>query len=162
MFQVKLAKQQFTFSAAHFITYAGDVCEPLHGHNYEVEAVIDGPLDENEYVVDFIAARDALIEITRQLDHRVLLPTQHSMIQVSEEAGEVTARFQDRRWIFPQADCVLLPVVNTTAERLAEWIGGQLLAALDEKCGFKPTALEISVDECQGQQGVWRSGPFES
>lgn len=157
MFQVKLAKQQFTFSAAHFITYARDVCEPLHGHNYEVEAVIDGPLDENEYVVDFIAARDALIEITRQLDHHVLLPTGHSMIKVSEEAGEVTARFGDRRWIFPQADCVLLPVVNTTAERLAEWIGGQLLAALKSKCNFVPSALQIAVDECQGQQGVWRS-----
>lgn len=156
-FQVRLAKQQFTFCAAHFITYNGNTCEPLHGHNYEVAAVIDGPLDENQYVVDFIAARDALIEITRQLDHRVLLPTKHPLIEVAEADGEVTARFEDLRWVFPRTDCVLLPVANTTAELLAEWIGGKLLAALKENCGFEPVALEISVDECQGQQGVWHN-----
>ncbi|MCO6045886.1 6-pyruvoyl tetrahydropterin synthase family protein [Aeoliella sp. ICT_H6.2] len=156
-YHVRLDKNEFTFCAAHFITYAGNICEPLHGHNYRVSAEIAGPLDENQYVVDFIAARDALLAITRKLDHRVLLPTSHPTIQVTQVGDEVTARFEERRWVFPASDCVLLPVSNTTAELLAHHIGEQLLAALAEH-GFTPTSLEIAVDECQGQQGVCRWG----
>lgn len=157
-YRVRLAKDQFTFCAAHFITYAGNICEPLHGHNYRVSADLAGPLDENQYVVDFIAARDALATITKSLDHRVLLPTDHPSIQVSTAGAEVTAQFEDRRWVFPKSDCVLLPVANTTAELVARYIGEQLLAAL-AAAGFQPMSLEVAVDECQGQQGVcqWRS-----
>ena len=53
-FRVDVTKQQFVFSAAHFITFAGDICERIHGHNYGVRASVSGPLDENRYVVDFI------------------------------------------------------------------------------------------------------------
>ena len=74
-YHIRLAKEQFVFCSAHFITFAGNVCEPLHGHNYRVAADIHGPLDENHYVVDFIAARDAMAGlITREIDHYVLLP----------------------------------------------------------------------------------------
>lgn len=154
-YQVRLAKEHFTFCAAHFITYAGDTCEPLHGHNYRVSAELSGPLDENQYVVDFIAARDALAGITGALDHRVLLPDSHPTIKVESDGNEVVARFEKRRWVFPKGDCVVLPVANTTVELLANYIGEQLLAAL-AKHGFKPHSLEVAVDECQGQQGVCR------
>ncbi|QDU58156.1 6-pyruvoyl trahydropterin synthase family protein [Aeoliella mucimassa] len=152
-YRVRLAKEQFTFCAAHFITYAGNICEPLHGHNYTVSAEFTGPLDENQYVVDFIAARDALMAITSGLDHRMLLPTSHPTIAVVADDREVTVTFEDRRWVFPKGDCVLLPVSNTTAELLAHHIGEQLLASLAEQ-GFAPARLEVAVDECQGQQGV--------
>ena len=59
-FRVQLQKESMVFSAAHFITFNGDVCERLHGHNYRVAAEVFGPLDENHYVVDFIALRDTL------------------------------------------------------------------------------------------------------
>ncbi len=152
-YQVRLATDHFTFCAAHFITYGDNICEPLHGHNYRVEAEISGPLDENQYVVDFIAARDAVIKITGALDHRVLLPTAHPTIHVAADDKEVTATYEDRRWVFPKSDCVLLPVANTTAELIAHYISGELLAAL-EKRGFTPTELRVAVDECKGQQGV--------
>ena len=100
-FQVRISKEEFIFSAAHFITYDGNICERLHGHNYGVATIIDGPLDENQYVIDFIAVRNALKAITQSLDHHVLLPTNHTMIDVTSNGKEVTARFQDRRWIFP-------------------------------------------------------------
>ncbi|MEM6331072.1 MAG: 6-carboxytetrahydropterin synthase [Planctomycetota bacterium] len=155
-YHVRLAKEQFVFCSAHFITFAGNVCEPLHGHNYRVAVDLHGPLDENQYVIDFIAARDALLAVTGGLDHRVLLPTEHPQIKVTAEGGEVTARFEDRRWVFPAADCVLLPVANTTAELLARHIGGELLAALAEAGAAAPAEVVVSVDECDGQLGVWR------
>lgn len=149
--RVRLEKEQHVFSAAHFITFAGDICERLHGHNYGVFAEVAGPLDENHYVIDFIALRDAMTAITAALDHRVLLPTLHNKILVEEQNGEVIARFEDRRWVFPAGDCVLLPVENTTAELLARYIGRELLKTLDPA----PTQLTIGVDENRNQWGVW-------
>jgi hypothetical protein len=48
-YHVRVAKDTLVFSAAHFITFAGNVCERLHGHNYRVAAEVAGPLDENHY-----------------------------------------------------------------------------------------------------------------
>lgn len=162
-YAIRLEKDSFTFCAAHFITYARDICEPLHGHNYRVAVTADGPLDENGYVLDFVATRDALVAITRELDHRMLLPTGHAMIRVEETEGplggaEVVATFRDRRWVFPREDCVLLPVTNTTAELIARWIGERLLADLAERGEPAPGRLVVEVDECDGQVGVCRLG----
>jgi 6-pyruvoyl-tetrahydropterin synthase len=85
-FRVLLQKEQLVFSSAHFITFAGDICECVHGHNYGVRAEVEGPLDENRYVIDFIAFRDSLAGIVKQLDHHMLLPTKHAMILVEEES----------------------------------------------------------------------------
>jgi 6-pyruvoyltetrahydropterin/6-carboxytetrahydropterin synthase len=153
-YHVRLAKERFVFSAAHFITYAGDVCEPLHGHNYHVACEVHGPLDENEYVVDFITVRDALQKICDSLDHRMLLPLSHPTIQVVEADGEVTVTHGQKRWIFPRGDCVLLPVANTTAELLARHIALQMSEAVVAAVGTKPAKLVVEVDECDGQWGI--------
>lgn len=154
-YHVRVTKDYLVFSAAHFITFNGNVCERLHGHNYRVAAEVHGPLDENHYVVDFIALRDTLRDIVAELDHRVLLPTQHALIHVRVAGRSVEATFEDRRWVFPREDCVLLPVANTTAELLARYIGQRLLEALQAKTGAKLQRANVSVDECFGQWGVW-------
>ncbi len=155
-YHVRIEKERLVFSAAHFITYDGDTCEPLHGHNYHVAAQVRGPLDENQYVIDFIALRDALQKIVDGLDHRMLLPTDHASIDVKTSGDEVEVTHGERRWIFPAMDCVLLPVANTTAELLARYIGGCLLDDLEQRLGVRPTDVEIAVDECDGQWGVCR------
>src|SRR5262249_26393665 len=154
-FHVRVTKDYLVFSAAHFITFGGNICERLHGHNYRVAAEVAGPLDENHYVVDFIALRDALREIVGELDHHLLLPTKHARIQVTADERSVEARFEDRRWEFPRGDCVLLPVAQTTAELLAQYIGHRLQDALAKKTDAKPHRLRVEVDECEGQIGVW-------
>lgn len=153
-YHVRLAKDYFVFSAAHFITFGGDVCERLHGHNYRVEAEIFGPLDENHYVIDFIAARDALRGICESLDHHMLLPTTHPQIRVRETESEVEVTFEERRWVFPRGDCILLPVPNTTTELLARHIGQLLLEDLDRRRQPRPNRLRVAVDENYGQWGV--------
>ena len=153
-YHVRVTKDYLVFSAAHFITYNGNICERLHGHNYRVAAEVFGPLDENQYVVDFIALRDSLCAIVAELDHRMLLPTGHPLIRVEagEQAVEVT--FEDRRWVFPREDCVLLPVSNTTTELLARYLGRRLLKKLETEAGIQPARLRIEVDECFGQFAV--------
>ena len=151
IYRVRMAKDFLVFSAAHFITFGGNICERLHGHNYRVSAAVEGPLNENHYVVDFIALRDTLKAIVDELDHYVLLPTEHPTIKVRADDRSVEAVFEDRRWVFPRGDCVLLPVANTTAELVARHIAYRLRDALTERTGFRPTRLCINLDECEGQ-----------
>ena len=155
-FNIRLEKEHHVFSAAHFITFAGDVCERLHGHNYRVAVEIFGPLDENQYVVDFIAVRDELKKLTDELDHRVLLPDRHPLIQVTVEEREVTAVFtpDGRRWVFPRGDCAILPLANTTAELLAHYLAERLRDALQQRLGFRAERIRLAVDENHGQWGV--------
>ena len=152
-FKVQLQKEQLVFSAAHFITFAGDICECLHGHNYGVRAEVVGALDENRYVIDFIAFRDRLAEIVERLDHHVLLPTTHPLIKVTEGEKEVTVTFRDKRWIFPREDCMLLPVSNTTAEEIAAYVATELHGMLRPTIGDRLESLEIGIDENHGQWG---------
>ncbi len=153
-YSVRLQKECHVFSAAHFITYGGGICEPLHGHNYRVWAEVEGPLDENHYVVDFILLRDALQTITQTLDHHMLLPTSHPQIHVAAGDQEVEVTFAQRRWVFPRSECALLPVANTTAELLAQYIGRQLLAELERRAGVRPRVVRVGVDESHDQWGI--------
>jgi 6-pyruvoyltetrahydropterin/6-carboxytetrahydropterin synthase len=157
MYSVRLEKEHHVFSAAHFITFNGNVCERLHGHNYRVAVEVAGDLDENQYVIDFIALRDELKAITDELDHRVLLPADHPLIRVTAGDKEAEAVFtpDGRRWLFPREDCIILPVSNTTAELLAHYIGQRLLAAIQRRTGLTPARLQVAVDENHGQWGVW-------
>ena len=153
-YRVLLQKEQLVFSAAHFITFAGNICERLHGHNYGVRAEVQGPLDENQYVIDFIAFRDALDEIVKRLDHHMLLATEHATIIVDAGDEEVLVTFENKRWVFPREDCILLPIVNTTAEQLAWWIATEVKQGLKPKVGDAISSLEVSVDENNGQWGI--------
>jgi 6-pyruvoyltetrahydropterin/6-carboxytetrahydropterin synthase len=153
IYRVRLDKEYHVFSAGHFITFAGDICERLHGHNYRVAVEVEGPLDENHYVIDFIALRDALKEITDELDHRMMLPTEHRAIRVQANDKEVEVTFDQRRWVFPRGDCVLLPVPNTTTELLARTIGLRLMDRLASLTGSRPQRLRVAVDENNGQWG---------
>jgi 6-pyruvoyltetrahydropterin/6-carboxytetrahydropterin synthase len=163
-FHVRMRKAVHVFCAGHFITLTDDLCEAVHGHNWMVGADVEGPPDAHGMVVDFILLRDLLSGITARLDHRMLLPTRNRLLQVATaDAGtgrsEVTVRFQDRRWVFPADECVLLPLENVTAEWLARWIGTELRAAF--AAAGRPLAgvLRIEVDECLGQAAVWEHRP---
>jgi 6-pyruvoyltetrahydropterin/6-carboxytetrahydropterin synthase len=153
-YTVRVTKDYLTFSAAHFITFAGNICERLHGHNYGVFAEVEGPLDENHYVIDFIALRDSMKELVDRLDHHVLLPMHHPAIRVRTQGNEVITTFEERRWVFPAGDCVLLPVANTTAELIANFLAEQLLMLLDQKGITRPEVLRVGVDENNGQWGI--------
>ena len=149
--RVRVTKDHLVFSAAHFITFNGNICERLHGHNWRTAVELTGPLDENRYVFDFIALRDAMQKIVNDLDHHVLLPTKHAQIRVHSDEREVTATYESRRWVFPREDCVLLPVVNTTAEEIAAWIGVRLQ---DVVRGHNIETIQVEVEENFGQWAI--------
>jgi 6-pyruvoyltetrahydropterin/6-carboxytetrahydropterin synthase len=154
-YRVRVTKDHLVFSAAHFITFNGSICERLHGHNWRVAVEVAGPLDENHYVFDFIALRDATQRLVNELDHRVLLPTRHEAIHVTASDQEVTATFGERRWVFPREDCILLPVANTTAELIARWMAHQLKEVIRlHPGGQKLETLQLEVEENFGQWAI--------
>ncbi|HWL10342.1 MAG TPA: 6-pyruvoyl tetrahydropterin synthase family protein [Planctomicrobium sp.] len=146
-FQVDVTKDHLVFSAGHFITI-GDFCERLHGHNFRLAASVEGPLDQNGFVFDFIALRDELQRLCDSLDHRMLLPLHHPAIRLNLTEKEVEATFADRRWIFPREECILLPIQQTTVELIADWIGTEAIKQFDVS---SLTSLTIKVEENFGQ-----------
>jgi len=48
----------------------------------------------------------------------------------------------------------MLPIANTTAELMAEYIGCQLIERTREKFGDSITKLIVAVDENRGQWGI--------
>jgi 6-pyruvoyltetrahydropterin/6-carboxytetrahydropterin synthase len=155
-YRIHISKDNLVFAAAHFVTFDGDQCEPLHGHNYRLSATVEGALDENSYVVNFVPLKRLLKRLADELDHRMLLPLQSRVIAVREEGDSVVAEAQGRRYVFPRGDVVLLPIANTTAELLARHIGRRLLDELRAWGATNVTAVEVEVQETFGQGGLCR------
>jgi 6-pyruvoyltetrahydropterin/6-carboxytetrahydropterin synthase len=150
-FKVRVTKDHLVFCSGHFISYQGHQCERLHGHNYRAAVEVEGKLQEDYYVFDFIALKNRTKAITDELDHFMLLPTKNPVIKVEEVGASVRARYRDREWVFPRGDCVLLPIENTTAELLARYIAGRLLESLRMNEKFVPEVLRVEVEEGPGQ-----------
>jgi 6-pyruvoyltetrahydropterin/6-carboxytetrahydropterin synthase len=158
-FRVRVTKDHLVFCSGHFISYEGDKCERLHGHNYRTAVEVEGSLDENFYVFDFIALKQVTRVITDELDHRMMLPTRNPRIAVEAGPRSVHVRYRDREWLFPRDDCVLLPIENTTAELLARYIARRLLEALRQHYQFVPEVLRVEVEENVGQSATCELRP---
>ncbi|MCA9043535.1 MAG: 6-pyruvoyl tetrahydropterin synthase family protein [Planctomycetaceae bacterium] len=155
-YRVRVTKDHLVFSAAHFITIGRDLCERLHGHNWRVAVEVVGSLDENEYVFDFIALRDAAQKIVDELDHRMLLPEKHPQIQLNISEREIEATYDDRRWIFPREECIILPIVQTTAERIAEWFARRLYEIIKPAGADQLDSIQVDVEENFGQWASYK------
>jgi 6-pyruvoyltetrahydropterin/6-carboxytetrahydropterin synthase len=157
-FTVRVTKDYLVFCSGHFITYEGDHCERIHGHNYRVAVEVEDDLDQNHYVVDFIALKDLTRAITDELDHRMLLPSRSKQIELHDDGPNVRVTYRDRFWSFPREECVMLPVANTTAELLADYIAGRLRQAMSDRGWKLPRMLRVDVEESFGQSAAveWR------
>jgi 6-pyruvoyltetrahydropterin/6-carboxytetrahydropterin synthase len=154
-YKVRVTKDHLVFCSGHFISYEGDKCERLHGHNYRATVEVEGDLDENHYVFDFIALKHRTKAITDELDHRMMLATRNAHIAVEERPQSVHVRYRDREWLFPRGDCVLLPIENTTAELLARYLAERLLEDLRVQHAYVPRVLRVEVEENVGQSATY-------
>ena len=149
-YKVVVGQGNLRFGAAHFITMGGK-CERLHGHNYAVSVALEGPLAPDSYVVDFVVLKQIIRHIIDALDHRFLLPMHNPKLTTQESGGHWEIRFEDRRYVFPARDVLRLPVDNVTAERLAEYIWGQVAAELRARGVHHLVSMSVGVEEVPGQ-----------
>lgn len=147
-FVITLAKQDFKFSAAHFTLFPGGGAELLHGHNYRVRVELAGErLDDHGLLVSFERAKVAIRAACAALDERVLLPASAPEVAITRRGDGVELSFASRRYLFPAADVLELPLRNTSIELLAEW----LWRALAPDIGGGAEEMSVSVEETSGQ-----------
>jgi len=62
-----------TFAAAHNLRDYYGKCEDLHGHNYKVRVVVEGPeLDSTGLLFDFVHLKQVIQGVIQSLDHKYL------------------------------------------------------------------------------------------
>ena len=153
-FKVVVEQGNLRFGAAHFITFGGK-CERLHGHNYAVSVTLEGPLTSDCYVFDFVVLKEILRRITDGLDHRFLLPLRNEHLSLRQSEDHWQIGFGERRYVFPVRDVLPLPVDNVTAERLAEYIWGEVARELHAQGGGHLMTMTVGVEEAPGQTAFY-------
>lgn len=152
-FRVVVEGAELWFAAAHFTVSPQEV-EPLHGHNYRVVVEVWGDLAPEGWVMDFRQLRGLAAALCRRLHHRFLLPMGSPLLQVEETGDAYRLQVGGRQYLLPKEDCLPLPIDNTTAERLAQWLTWELKASLPPHLPLR--RLAVGVEEAPGQSG-WYS-----
>jgi 6-pyruvoyltetrahydropterin/6-carboxytetrahydropterin synthase len=148
--------EEIRFDAAHFATFGGG-CEPLHGHSYHVNAEAEGVLTADSWVVDFTRLKSLVRELCKQLDHRFLLQLDSRKLEIASEETSWTVHTPDGTgYVFPKQDVAALPIDNTTAERLSEWLAAQVWQTLADKGARNLRSLTLEVYEGPGQCASFR------
>lgn len=155
MRKVKVEGGYLNFSSAHFITYSGQ-CERLHGHNYSVLVEVEGELGSDGLIFDFTILKKRTKEICRQLDHRFLLPLRNPHLELTRSSDSWEVQFREKRYVFPLSDVVELPIENSTAELLAQYICEKLCQVLEEYPAAGLRSIMVGVEEAPTQMGFYR------
>jgi len=160
MRRIEVYGPQLRFAAAHFTTFGGD-CEPLHGHNYAVSARLEGDLTADSWLFDFVALRGIVASLCQELDHAFLLPSRNPYLSVERADGHYRIGFADRRYVIPEPEVRALPIDNSTAERLAEYLAVRLADELRGRGAANLTSVALTVEEAPGQSAsyVLATGP---
>jgi len=162
-FGVRVYKEYFNFAASHFLVFPDGGREELHGHNYQVRVAVEGPIGPGEMVLDFCRLKPIVRKHCDALDHLMLLPAESERLEIEEREREVEVRFtriegEVDRFVFPRRDVLLLPLRNTSTERLAEYLAAKILAEVRAEYpeAQRISSFSIEVEEASGQCGVCR------
>lgn len=151
-FGIRVDKQYFNFAAAHFLLFPDGTREELHGHNYQVTVEVTGPLSDGDVVLNFIPFKPIVRRCCDELDHRLLLPRDSKWLRIITSEREVEVWHGEDRFVAPKKDVSILPISNTSAERLGQYLARRILERVRE--AIPDAAIEtitVSVQETPGQ-----------
>jgi 6-pyruvoyltetrahydropterin/6-carboxytetrahydropterin synthase len=161
-FSIEVAKDYFNFASAHFLIFANGKREPLHGHNYQVTVAMEGELDRAGVVLDFISLKPVVKRVCDDLDHRTLIQTASPILKISRTAGSVEIVYRKQKILLPRSDVILLPLMNTSTELLAEYVAQQIRGKVRQQFPMATIRwIEVAVEETRGQKGTFR-GEFSA
>lgn len=130
--------------------------EPLHGHNYRVQVKGEAPKLEGDMVFDFLDIKPIVREVCDSLDHKLLIPKLCPQLKIyNEHKNMVIITPDESTFSIPASDVLLLPILNTSAERIAVYICDEIRGKVSRKFGFSFTSLEVEVEETPGQSAVY-------
>ncbi len=154
-FSVAIGKEMLRFTAAHFIAFRG-FREPLHGHTYQAQVTVSGPVGPDGYVVDFLVLKKVAEEECAQLHFRTLLPRESDCLTIEERDGAVRIGCEDgSAFLLPQQDVRLLPIVHTSSEEIARYLVARLRERLQHHRGGIQT-IEVLIEDIPGQTAMCR------
>jgi 6-pyruvoyltetrahydropterin/6-carboxytetrahydropterin synthase len=126
--------------------------EPLHGHNYRVRLKIKHQTLANDMVMDFLDIKPLVREICQAHDHKILIPKLSSHIEIFDIEHNFEMRTRDGSiFSFPKQDVLLLPIENSSVERIAYYLGQEIQMAIKNKYQKCFEELWVSVEESPGQ-----------
>lgn len=68
-----LVTRKFTFDSAHYLTDYYGKCERIHGHTYKLEVTLEGNVQSNGLVIDFVLLKRIVQKnVLAKLDHQNL------------------------------------------------------------------------------------------
>jgi 6-pyruvoyltetrahydropterin/6-carboxytetrahydropterin synthase len=155
-FSIEVAKDYFNFASAHFLIFANGKREPLHGHNYQISVAIEGELGRAGVVLDFISFKPLVKQVCDSLDHRTLIQTESPLVTVRQREREVEVLYKKQRLLLPRSDVILLPLVNTSTELLAEYVANHIRRKMRRAFSATIRSMEVTVEEARGQSGIFR------
>ena len=134
IFSVSIGKEQLCFTAAHFIAFKG-FREPLHGHTYQVQVTVSGPVGPDGYVVDFLVLKKIAEEECRTLHFRTLLPEQSDCLVIKADKETVQVECEDgAQFNFPRQDVCLGANERSSAPSAPmTWMGRPVPPAVPNK-----------------------------
>jgi 6-pyruvoyltetrahydropterin/6-carboxytetrahydropterin synthase len=155
-FRIRIDHENLKFSSAHFVLFGNGQCEGLHGHNYRAWVELEGSLQPNDYVLDFLAVKPLMKAICEQLNHKVMLPTENAGLEIDSGDVVVDAVYGKKQYRFPAEDVLLLPIHNTSAELLARYICGLLREEIKRQYGGEGViTIRVGVQESFGQEASY-------
>ena len=105
MYRIRVDKQYFNFSCAHFLLFNDGTREPLHGHNYWAWVEVEGELGPAGYVLDYITFKPVFRKLCDGLDHKTIFPTQSGVLSIEKNRNgqdgidlEFQKRFEQGRF----------------------------------------------------------------
>jgi len=153
MWSLKLSKESFKFSGAHFTTFSRTSAEMLHGHNYYVSVNLEGCEKLNHgMIIDLNEPKKIIKGLLDSLDEKVLIAEKDPFTQISKDKSSLKLSFNQKNYSFPIEDCALLPVENITIEELASFVAEKLHPT------FKNYPIEkfsVEIAESRGQSCVY-------
>jgi 6-pyruvoyltetrahydropterin/6-carboxytetrahydropterin synthase len=155
-FSIKVYKQYFNFASSHFMIFENGEREPLHGHNYRVQVKGEAPDLTGDMVFDFLDIKPIVREVCDSLDHKLLIPRDNKHLQIYTEKNNIVIVTPDESYFsIPQRDVLLLPILNTSSERIAVYICDEIRRLVSERFNYSFTCLEVEVEETPGQSAVY-------
>ncbi len=155
-FSIKVYKQYFNFASSHFMIFENGSREPLHGHNYRVQVKGEAPSLAGDMVFDFLDIKPIVKEICDSLDHKLLIPKDNKHLNIySEKKNIVIITPDESMFSIPETDVLMLPILNTSSERIAMYICDQVRKMVSDRFNYAFSSLEIEVEETPGQSAVY-------
>ena len=156
-YAIKVYKEYFNFACSHFLIFKDGTREPLHGHNYKVTLKGDALDLEGDMVFDFLDIKPIVREVCDSLDHKLLLPSENLNLRLDTKDDNIEIRPKDGSFFsIPKSDVLVLPLPNTSAERLAIYLANEINELTKKRFNFSFSSLEIEVEETKGQCAIYK------